>query len=288
MAPKAGLPYAVLGFLLALAGCVTEADPAGPAAARASAAPEPTPDDLSGSIAGLVVDDESQPITGADVALTKLDAATKTDGTGAFTLNGIPAGSHAIIVARLGYEQVARSLEVRVGEVTNVTITLKPVAIGEEAFMLTFPRTGHVMLGNVYLYDVVWVVNNSNLNQVLCDACIFTIHTPKSPKAGVTETNWESGTSGPAINTNVWLQIKKDWSQGSSWLDGTVIISRYFADGQTVLWSEAQNGALKGVEKLIIVIYAGEGVTLDLRLTIYSSFAFNGDVPENFTALPPK
>jgi hypothetical protein len=62
-----------------------------------------------------------------------------------------------------------------------------------------------------------------------------------------------------------------------------------FNDREGIAWTKDQLAFLKGKDKAMLV--ASNGVTypdIELKVTTYTSFAYNGDLPEAYTALPPK
>src|SRR5688500_7811122 len=82
----------------------------------------------TGAIAGLITDDQIQPLAGAEVALLeKPETTTKTDVTGRFTLSNIEPGSFKLAIQMLGYESIARGISVEAGAVTEVQIALNPI-----------------------------------------------------------------------------------------------------------------------------------------------------------------
>jgi hypothetical protein len=76
------------------------------------------------TFAGLVVADSTNaPVAGAEVSLPALGLAERTDDRGAFRFNEIPAGSHQLLVRRLGFG----SLDTKVDFAGNTTVTRRIV-----------------------------------------------------------------------------------------------------------------------------------------------------------------
>lgn len=105
----------------------------------------------------VVADSTREPITGAEVAISDLAKTTFTDSHGAFVLNGIPAGEHAIVVRHIGYGAAempiifnARdSVQRRIG--LKRAVTLEPVRVSETAYeraMASFDENRRVGLGH--------------------------------------------------------------------------------------------------------------------------------------------
>lgn len=73
----------------------------------------------TGTITGTVVDEAGVPVTGAEVAIPGTGLETVTDPQGDFQLDGVPAGSQAVLVA---YAYVGREIHTTVpaGGVTSL------------------------------------------------------------------------------------------------------------------------------------------------------------------------
>lgn len=93
--------------------------PSGPVATG-----EPT-----GTIAGQVLTEDSLPVANADVGLLPIDVARKTDESGSFEIEGVPAGTYALVVQKLGYESFSRSVTVAEDEVQTLDVTLVALAV---------------------------------------------------------------------------------------------------------------------------------------------------------------
>lgn len=67
---------------------------------------------LTGSVAGIVVDENGKPRSAARVAIEDDEAATATNAEGSFRLIGIRPGTRTLLVRSLGYEPVETVVEV--------------------------------------------------------------------------------------------------------------------------------------------------------------------------------
>lgn len=103
--------------------------------------------DDSGAISGLVVNEEGLPVAGAQVALVDAGREAMTDDAGAFAFNNLTAGEHKLIVQKLGYESIARTIDVALGEVTDVEIGLKTVEVSVDPFVMVLPFDGYIHCG---------------------------------------------------------------------------------------------------------------------------------------------
>ncbi|MDZ7729950.1 MAG: carboxypeptidase-like regulatory domain-containing protein [Natrialbaceae archaeon] len=81
----------------------------------------------NGSIAGTVVDQDGQPLTGATVAITATGQSATTDGSGAYTISNVAPGSYNLTASLAGYDgDSVSNVTVSPAEaVTNVSFTLE-------------------------------------------------------------------------------------------------------------------------------------------------------------------
>lgn len=117
------LPYSLLVALaLLLAGCAGAPPPS-----RAPSTPPVSED--SGAVEGLVLSNDLEPIRGAQVAIQGLDREpVRSDDQGHFLLGDLEPKNHVIFVNALGYQALARPVEVLAGEITEIRFSLAPVA----------------------------------------------------------------------------------------------------------------------------------------------------------------
>lgn len=278
-----------LAFLLILAGCTTSTGTS-TTTVPASKAPEPTADAATGSISGLVVDDEQQPIVGAEVGLNT-DVQTRSDDAGRFTFNDLQPGTVTVNAARLGFSSSGKRVEVRAGEVTELTIVLLGIEIQNETFVLTIPKVHHIVFGNAWTNFATQQANASVTHELTCNACVVVIHfTPKTTEV-MTEALWPCGCQ-PYVNQDVWIKYLKDWETGAT-LDGTVLINTYLSNREQFTWTKALSGdktekALKGEDRILFQFHAGNYVNYESRVSTWHSFLYSAEeFPENFTAMPP-
>ncbi|MBI2078977.1 MAG: carboxypeptidase regulatory-like domain-containing protein [Euryarchaeota archaeon] len=86
----------------------------------------------TGTIRGLVLSDEAKPIPEADVGVVSpIQLAATTDASGAFEFQRLSPGNYALRVSALGYQAVARRLDVRAGEVADARFVLAPITVRE-------------------------------------------------------------------------------------------------------------------------------------------------------------
>ncbi|MFW6192355.1 MAG: TonB-dependent receptor [Gemmatimonadota bacterium] len=79
----------------------------------------------TGQITGTVTDADGQPLNNAEVRVVDSRLGTLTDADGAFTLTGVPAGTHRLAVSHVGHRaDMVEQVEVRAGETSSVQVTL--------------------------------------------------------------------------------------------------------------------------------------------------------------------
>lgn len=135
-----GTIFWVLAVSTILAGCSGQAGPE-------SDQPELSVDATgeTGAVEGVVIDDAVNPVVGAQVATTSAAGVVQsvTEESGKFVLNGVTPGRQTIFAAALGYNSVAKVVEVVAGEVTSISLTISPIPI-VQPFVETFgPYEGY-------------------------------------------------------------------------------------------------------------------------------------------------
>ena len=144
---KEGIVFTVtaISCIVLLSGCV------GGQADQASGGPEAIPDaagpakfdESTGAIQGLITNDQIQPVPGAQVGLVELGITTISDVGGRFVLSNLVPGRYSLGASALGYNAIARSVEVRAGEATEVNLVITPIPV-LEPYAELFPFTGYI------------------------------------------------------------------------------------------------------------------------------------------------
>jgi iron complex outermembrane receptor protein len=93
------------------------------------------------TITGLVVDEEGQPLPGANLVIKELNRGTVTSGEGVFSLESIPQGSYALIGSFMGYETVIQQITIT-SDLDLGKIVMKRSALMVEEVMVTATRAG--------------------------------------------------------------------------------------------------------------------------------------------------
>ena len=124
-----GRLVATLFLGVAVAGCVGEGT--AQELPPPSVAPPPQVDVDTGAVEGLVHDDSLLPLDNAQIALGGTELTALSDAEGRFTFSNVVPGDHQLFVARLGFDSVAKRVNVVAGEVTTVDVTLTAIPITE-------------------------------------------------------------------------------------------------------------------------------------------------------------
>ncbi|HLE48245.1 MAG TPA: carboxypeptidase-like regulatory domain-containing protein [Candidatus Thermoplasmatota archaeon] len=281
---------AMLAAALALAGC--SGSPAAPAAASPTTTPtaeEPTVDASTGSISGLAVDDESRPVPGATVAVSETNQQVETDEAGRFTVNGLAPGEYRLFANALGYVSQARKVSVRPGEVTEVQFMLEAVPITAEPYIAAMPRVAFInadqgLVGGGLRF--VAGVNLSTLDDLFCSSCQHTYTITPKPVQVLSEVYW-TDSGNPVTNQAIelWYWLGKRDYVGLAKYELADLKNRGVKD-----WSASGLAHLKTtkVDKIYLDVIADEtGLSFQHRVNIWTSFAYNAPLPDEYTALPP-
>lgn len=111
-----------------LAGCTGGGEASGQGLTPADTAQA---GDGLGSIAGLVVDGETNLLRGVEVAIISTGNTTTSDDEGKFTFNGLEPGNYQLVAQKLGYESLAKNVAVVADEISEVDFTLQQIDVTE-------------------------------------------------------------------------------------------------------------------------------------------------------------
>lgn len=92
-----------------------------------------------GSIDGKVIDENTlMPLPGANIMLAGTSRGTASDQNGNFTIPDVPVGSYTLIFKYIGYQTLDKTdIIVRSNRITNVQVTLSPVALEGKTVTVT-------------------------------------------------------------------------------------------------------------------------------------------------------
>lgn len=276
----------LLMIALTFAGCVGASSTGSVSSSSAppTSADPPTADLSTGAISGRVVDDEVRPIPKADVVLAETKAETKTDEEGKFTFNDLQPGTFRILVQKLGYESAGVKVDVKPGEVVEAKIVLKPIAVATEAYVGVQPKTALIHVGVTTLSSLQ---NESAIQSLACNPCRLPMHFAKNPTAIVIEGRWDDGPT-PVLNAGLNVWYYKDWSGDG--LGTNICYWQPSVSPYRYVWSDTCLGGAKKIDKMLVHIQPGPvpGVlAFELKVETWSSFFYNLEVADDYTARPP-
>ncbi len=91
-----------------------------------------------GSIRGLVRDEVTrEPLIGANVFIQEINAGAATDVDGRFLIEGVPVGTHVVLVRFIGYRQTSSEVIVRANSTTEVNFSLQASAVQLNELVVT-------------------------------------------------------------------------------------------------------------------------------------------------------
>ena len=96
---------------------------------------------LEAAVAGTIVDaDTGAPVVGATVSIPGAELSALTNGSGWFTMPGVPLGQHEFLVQHLAYGEPRVPVTVEQGTTTHLVIRLAPRAIALEPISVEVSR----------------------------------------------------------------------------------------------------------------------------------------------------
>lgn len=98
------------------------------------------------SLSGVVSDSAARPVVGATVTITELNRVTYTGRHGRFAFADVPAGRYRLLVRRLGFAPLLRSVDV--SGPTTVTLTLQATALEMDPVTITALRSSSPALSS--------------------------------------------------------------------------------------------------------------------------------------------
>lgn len=280
-----------LSLLLLLSGC-TAAQGAAKETRQSSEPPPPAPVPTitteTGSVAGLVVDPEFQPLVDAQVALQEPGNVTaRTDASGKFTFNEIDPGSYTVVAQKLGYESAGRKVTVLAGEVVEVQLTLSPILVAEPYHEMWIDD------GYIHLSVWTWVVG-VNPTIILDDKRSFTHNVSVGLAAVVGELRWDASAPGTArylfLTENVAANKFRNSTQGRSPVITRVDeIDLKKAAKLNVTWGLAF--PCPTLSTACVEIWTGDPVSVfqvafEQRVKIHTTAFYYQPAPSDYTGLP--
>lgn len=286
-------PAAVVAVLL-LAGCTAQgpgSDAGTPAAdGEAPDAPSPaasaTPDDMAGSVTGLVLNEEELPVVGVQVSVVETRATTTSDALGKFTFNHLEPGEYRLVFERVGYEDAAKAATVAAGQIFEVTVRLVPIQVAIEPYHQSLVVTAHIKAQYVFVGTLAGVYNETGAASQTCDPCQFTLPYDEGLREAVVEGIWERPAEVPGVNEQVYLQYYVGGTDETA--KGTAAHTGYLGNREKVTFTGSSVETLQGHREADLYVHGGFfSVSVDHKPDIWTTFAYGATLPDSFTALPP-
>jgi len=268
---------------VALSGCSGASSQTVSSSSVPPPAPPPAPTAEFGSISGLVVDDEARPIVAVTVALIEAKNETKSDEAGAFVFNDVAPGKYKLITEKLGYESSARSVEVAVGEVTQLTVALVALNVSAEPIVRMFPFQGFISCSVNWLYPA-----NPCAGVTGEEKNMFRFEVPKDVKLeeSIFELAWvpSSATSGQVLE----LDICEDHASTANGLVCYEAEYNSYKEGESPVVIRTDALPVKQYEKF--ATGAGAGfltAAYQQSFWIYVTLCHGEPCADEYTAVPP-
>jgi len=92
----------------------------------------------TGQVSGTVTNAQTgEPMSGAQVSIRGLQTGALTDQSGTYSIRGVPAGEHTLVVRLIGFGQRTRQIEVTSGQTTTADFEMREQAIEMEGIVVT-------------------------------------------------------------------------------------------------------------------------------------------------------
>lgn len=242
-----GFTFGIL-LVSAFAGCIasegTPGTPAGSGAAEIAQGPAVF-NETAGAVEGLVLNAETLPIEAAMVALvqgTVPIGQVLTDVAGRFVFNNVAPGAYTLATQKLGFESVAKRIEVSAGEVTTASMVIEEIEV-HSAYHKTFQVTGYFecsyQAGNKG--PCFFPVVGTNTSVVPVDPWAnnkrqFNYGVPAGAMTVLNEMQWSQTTAATGDSMSVFLSYQE--RTGSHWYCDAANPSPIY-----MRWDRARDGA---------------------------------------------
>ena len=172
---------------------------------------EPVVSDTTGSIAGIVVNDEVIALPGAQLLVKETEQSTTTASDGSFALNALLPGTYTVFVSALGYDAQSARVDVVANQITEKTFTLSTVVL-KVPHHESIPFAGRFECSAAFV-DVLWTEcpGASELGSV--SQIDFT--KPEGVTYIVAELRWTQASAGTGQNLD--FNVVQDGRDESQW-----------------------------------------------------------------------
>jgi Carboxypeptidase regulatory-like domain len=202
---------AVLGLVLALAGCTEAAEP-GPTTDQAFSGLDLTPTSSTGIIRGVVVDEAIRPLAGVRVELTgPQTASTTSTADGLFGFEGLAPGDYFLAASRDGYQAVQQGATVVAGVADPPIVRLLMPADPTTAPFVTLHRfDGFIECSFSLVAAGFSACSTGPLASTFNDAFSVSYEVEEVPDWVQSETVWESAQPVSPALTLLWTMNGQD------------------------------------------------------------------------------
>lgn len=266
-----------MALVLLLAGCAGD----GAKQNVTSSAPVATADEVTGSVTGRVLDEESNPIQDADVGIRGQPSfVAKTDALGRYTFNGVNPGTISVDAQKLGFDSGSRKVDIVAGEVKTLDITLIAMAVASQGYPHMIPLTAYMQVG------ATTPVLTLRPGVLLNDKLVFSTEMKKGVRTALTEMVWQS--SAPLSAKKMRLDTTFDGKVGSVassksplvYMNEDINTTKKMSLGYS-LWLPflCATCVEEAPSNLVVVVY-------EQRFNIYLTIFYGMAPPEKYTAVP--
>ena len=277
------LGLAIVAILL-LAGC-TGSPTSTPTSPPATTAPTATASDVTGSIEGLVTNDETLPLEGASIGLQDTSLTATTDAAGKFVFNDLEPGDYKVFASKLGYGSAGRAVTVIAGEIAAVQLQLEAISLTNTSFYQTTPYEGF-MVCSISAFSPV----NCNAEGVAGEdttSWIVDVDRTYPLKEAVIELTWVP--TSPTTGQEMEIEFCED-------IENRQVLC---AQGQVDAWYTYADGPppvtlrVSDIPKEATQLLVGAGAkfgaapVVQQRFTEYVTWCYVEKCADDFSALPP-
>jgi hypothetical protein len=281
---QTGVSFAIVVGLMSLvfSGCVSGGTDEN---APTTSAPVAAPTVETGTISGILVTEDELPIAKVGVVVKETDNETLTDATGAFTFNGLAPGTYTVLASALGFESLARQIDVLAGEVADVRYVMAAVVIKAEPYYVMTPYEGMVQCAFNPYYSVhpCGGVTGEDTDQFL-----LTTEPTMPLEEVVLELVWTPATPGTAET----MEIDFCDATAERQADVLCLENNYYQYQTSGSPNVMRLGDVPIKDYNEWIVGAGSGFTeatfsLQQRFTIYVTFCMLEACAEDYSAIPP-
>jgi len=188
--------------------------------------PPPALADTRGKLTGKVVDQNNQPVPGANVVLVGTPTGAAVDPGGTFTVLNVPAGVYEVRVSAVGYQtRLVKGVTVSSGQTTTVNVTISETVIEASEVVTVVERP----LVDTRMTSAIAILNRDDIAALP----VQSLNDVVSLQAGVVDGHFRGGRAGevqyqvdgvsvnnPYDNSSV-LQLDKSVLQEVQVISGT-------------------------------------------------------------------